>query len=197
MISLLEGVLLTRELERVEVLTDGGLGFELAIPLSVLETLPREGERVRLHTYLVVKDDGWQLFGFASAHERKVFQRLLGATGVGPALALGMLSTLSASRVVRAIREKDIATLQGVPRVGRKKAERLVLDLAERMDDLQGDDADSVRPQGEDAEDAIKALVSLGYGQADAERAVRKALEQQGAGTSVPELIRTALAAVR
>ncbi len=197
MISLLEGVLLTRELERVEVLTDGGLGFELAIPLSVLETLPREGERVRLHTYLVVKDDGWQLFGFASAHERKVFQRLLGATGVGPALALGMLSTLSASRVVRAIREKDIATLQGVPRVGRKKAERLVLDLAERMDDLQGDDADSVRPQGEGAEDAIKALVSLGYGQADAERAVRKALEQQGAGTSVPELIRTALAAVR
>lgn len=197
MISLLEGVLLTRELERVEVLTDGGLGFELAIPLSVLETLPREGERVRLHTYLVVKDDGWQLFGFASAHERKVFQRLLGAAGVGPALALGMLSTLSASRVVRAIREKDIATLQGVPRVGRKKAERLVLDLAERMDDLQGDDADSVRPQGEGAEDAIKALVSLGYGQADAERAVRKALEQQGAGTSVPELIRTALAAVR
>ena len=197
MISLLEGVLLTRELERVEVLTDGGLGFELAIPLSVLETLPREGERVRLHTYLVVKDDGWQLFGFASAHERKVFQRLLGATGVGPALALGMLSTLSASRVVHAIREKDIATLQGVPRVGRKKAERLVLDLAERMDDLQGDDADSVRPQGEGAEDAIKALVSLGYGQADAERAVRKALEQQGAGTSVPELIRTALAAVR
>ena len=197
MISLLEGVLLTRELERVEVLTDGGLGFELAIPLSVLETLPREGERVRLHTYLVVKDDGWQLFGFASAHERKVFQRLLGATGVGPALALGMLSTLSASRVVRAIRETDIATLQGVPRVGRKKAERLVLDLAERMDDLQGDDADSVRPQGEGAEDAIKALVSLGYGQADAERAVRKALEQQGAGTSVPELIRTALAAVR
>lgn len=197
MISLLEGVLLTRELERVEVLTDGGLGFELAIPLSVLETLPREGERVRLHTYLVVKDDGWQLFGFASAHERKVFQRLLGATGVGPALALGMLSTLSASQVVRAIREKDIATLQGVPRVGRKKAERLVLDLAERMDDLQGDDADSVRPQGEGAEDAIKALVSLGYGQADAERAVRKALEQQGAGTSVPELIRTALAAVR
>ncbi len=197
MISLLEGVLLTRELERVEVLTDGGVGFELAIPLSVLETLPREGERVRLHTYLVVKDDGWQLFGFASAHERKVFQRLLGATGVGPALALGMLSTLSASRVVRAIREKDIATLQGVPRVGRKKAERLVLDLAERMDDLQGEDADSVRPQGESAEDAIKALVSLGYGLADAERAVRTALEQQGAGTSVPELIRTALAAVR
>jgi Holliday junction DNA helicase RuvA len=197
MISLLEGVLLTRELERVEVLTDGGVGFELAIPLSVLEALPREGERVRLHTYLVVKDDGWQLFGFANAHERKVFQRLLGATGVGPALALGMLSTLSASRVVRAIREKDIATLQGVPRVGRKKAERLVLDLAERMDDLQGEDADSRRPQGEGAEDAIKALVSLGYGLADAERAVRAALEQQGAGTSVPELIRTALAAVR
>ena len=116
MIVLVDGVLVTRELDRVEVLTDGGVGYELLIPLSVYEGLPRTGERVRLHTHLAVKEDGWQLFGFADAHERKVFQRLLAASGVGPALALGMLSTLSAVRVVQAIRERDIATLQGVPR---------------------------------------------------------------------------------
>ncbi|HLV25814.1 MAG TPA: Holliday junction branch migration protein RuvA [Gemmatimonadales bacterium] len=196
MISLIDGVLTARHLDRVEILTDGGVGYELAIPLSVLESLPREGERVRLHTWLVVKDDGWQLFGFSNVHERRVFQRLLGATGFGPALALAMLSTLSASRVVRAIREKDIATLQGVPRVGRKKAERLVLDLGDKVEDLQLDDSSERRPEGEGAEDAVRALVSLGYSQADAERGVRSALDRHGAGATVAELIRAALAAV-
>jgi len=196
MISLIDGVLTARHLDRVEILTDGGVGYELAIPLSVLESLPREGERVRLHTWLVVKDDGWQLFGFSNVHERRVFQRLLGATGFGPALALAMLSTLSASRVVRAIREKDIATLQGVPRVGRKKAERLVLDLGDKVEDLQLNDSSERRPEGEGAEDAVRALVSLGYSQADAERGVRSALDRHGAGATVAELIRAALAAV-
>lgn len=194
MISLVEGVLTQRDLDRVEVLTDGGIGYEMAIPLSVLESLPREGERVRLHTWLVVKEDSWQLFGFASLHERRVFQRLLGATGFGPALALGMLSTLSASRVVRAVRDRDIATLQGVPRVGRKKAERLVLDLADKMDDLQVEDSSLRRPEGEGADDAMRALVSLGYTQGDAERSVRAALDQLGGSATVPELIRAALA---
>jgi Holliday junction DNA helicase RuvA len=118
-IAHIAGTLLAKELDRVEVMTSGGVGYELLVPLSVYETLPKIGETVRLHTYLVVKEDGWLLFGFASAFERQVFQRVLDAKGVGPALALGLLSTLSADRLVRAIREKDIVTLQSVPRVGR------------------------------------------------------------------------------
>src|SRR5688572_32926042 len=120
-------------------MTAAGVTYELTIPLGVYEALPRKGEACTLHTYLVVKEDSWQLFGFATAFERRVFQRVLDAKGVGPALAIGMLSALSAERLVRAIREKDLATLQGVPRVGRKKAEQLILDLAEKMDDLAAD----------------------------------------------------------
>jgi Holliday junction DNA helicase RuvA len=103
-ISQIAGTLLAKALDRVEIMTSGGVGYELLVPLSVYETLPKPGEAVRLHTYLVVKEDGWQLFGFSSGFERQVFQRVLDAKGVGPALALGMLSTLSAERVVRAIR---------------------------------------------------------------------------------------------
>ena len=129
MIVQVAGTLLTKELDRVEIMTQGGVAYELAVPLNAYEALPKAGEQCALHTFLVVKEDGWQLVGFTSAYERRVFQKVLGAKGVGPALALGLLSSLTADRLVRAIREKDIPTLQSVPRVGRKKAEQLVLDL--------------------------------------------------------------------
>ena len=196
MIVQVSGTLISKEIDRVEVMTAAGLGYELLIPLSVYETLPKLGDLVALHTYLVVKEDGWQLFGFSTALERRVFQRVLGAKGVGPALALGMLSTLSAERLVRAIREKDIPTLQSVPRVGRKKAEQLVLDLADKLDDIQTLPAGVGRPEAAGTEDAIRALVSLGYANADAERAVRAALDEGGAGMGAPELIRRALSRV-
>src|SRR3954469_18275708 len=134
MISQVSGTLVSRELDHVDIATAGGVTYELLIPLGVYETLPRPGEPVVLHTHLVVREDGWQLFGFSTPFERRVFRRVLDAEGGGPALALGLLSTLSAERLVRAIREKDIATLQSVPRVGRKKAEQLVLDLADKLD---------------------------------------------------------------
>ncbi|MDQ3697216.1 MAG: Holliday junction branch migration protein RuvA, partial [Gemmatimonadota bacterium] len=136
MIAHVRGKLVVKELDRVEIMTSGGVGYELAIPLSAYEALPKVGEDAALHSYLVVREDGWQLFGFSTAFERRVFQRLLAAKGVGPLLAIGMLSTLSAERLVRAIREKDIPTLQSVPRVGRKKAEQLILDLADKLDDV-------------------------------------------------------------
>src|SRR5262249_12088308 len=137
---------------------------------------------VTLHTHLVVKEDGWQLFGFATPFERQVFQRVLGAKGVGPALAIGLLSTLTAERLVRALREHDVATLQSAPRVGRKKAAQLILALADKSDDLStaprtpGIGAQS--PRGAGAEDAVRALVSLGYASPDAERAVREAIDE-------------------
>jgi Holliday junction DNA helicase RuvA len=196
-IAHVRGKLVAKELDRVEIMTAGGVGYELAIPLGVYEVLPKVGDEAGLHTHLVVRDDGWLLFGFGSAFEKRVFQRLLTANGVGPALALGMLSTLSAERLVRAIRERDLATLQSVPRVGRKKAERLILDLADKLDDVQVDvSSGAPRPEGAGAEDAIRALASLGYTTADAEKAVRAALDEGGRGLSAPELIRLALAKV-
>ena len=196
MIAHVRGKLVAKDLDRVEIMTSGGTGYELSVPLSVFEMLPKVGEETALHTHLVVREDGWQLFGFASVVEKRVFQRLLTASGIGPALALGMLSTLSADRLVRAIREKDLATLQGVPRVGRKKAERLILDLADKLDDVQGEVGGIARPDGAGADDAIRALVSLGYASVDAEKAVRGALDEGGRGLTAPELIRRALSKV-
>ena len=194
MIVHLDGTLIAKDIERVEVMTAGGVAYELQIPLGVFETLPRQGEQVSLHTWLVVKEDSWQLFGFSSLYERRLFQKLLTANGVGPALALGMLSALSAERLVRAIQEKDIPTLQGVPRVGRKKAERLILDLADKLDSIGGDGEGGVGRRGGGAsEDALRALVSLGYSSGDAEKAVRAALDSGGGGLSAAELIRSAL----
>jgi holliday junction DNA helicase RuvA len=198
MISQISGALATKDLDRVEVMTPGGVGYELLIPLGVYEQLPKEGETVSLFTHLVVKEDGWQLFGFGSAYERRVFQKVLSAKGVGPALAVGMLSTLSAERLVRAIRDRDVATLQSVPRVGRKKAEQLILDLADKLEDIGSGPAAGVgagvRPDGAGTDDAIRALVSLGYTTADAEKAVRAAIDGGAKGASAPELIRAALA---
>jgi Holliday junction DNA helicase RuvA len=198
MIAQISGTLVSKDLDRAEVMTAGGVGYELAIPLGVYESLPRVGEAVLLHTHLVVKEDGWLLFGFSSTFERRVFQRVLNAKGVGPALALGLLSTLTAERLVRALRDKDVATLQSVPRVGRKKAEQLILDLADKLDDLQVSAAPGVpRPEGAGVDDAIRALVSLGYSMADAERAVRQVVDEQGAGAGAAELIRSALGKIR
>lgn len=195
MIVHLEGTLVMKDIDRVEVMTDGGVGYELQIPLGVFETLPRVGEPISLHTWLVVKEDSWQLFGFSSLYERRLFQKLLTANGVGPSLALGLLSALSAERLVRAIMEKDIPTLQGVPRVGRKKAERLILDLADKLDGIGGDGDDGVARKGGGAsEDALRALISLGYSSNEAEKAVRVALDAGGTGLPAAELIRSALA---
>ncbi len=199
MIVQVAGKLITKELDRVEIFTDGGVAYELSVPLSAFEVLPKVGEKCMLHTYLVVKEDGWQLFGFTSAYERRVFQKVLLAKGVGPALALGLLSSLTADRLVRALREKDLAVLQSVPRVGRKKAEQMILDLADKMDQLQSSGAESGVGRGggsPSTEDAIRALVSLGYSNADAEKAVRGALETGAKSVSATELIRAALARI-
>jgi Holliday junction DNA helicase RuvA len=194
-IAQLAGTLVAKELDRIVVMTPGGVGYELVIPLGVFETLPKTGEQIQLHTQLVVRDDGWLLHGFSTPLERQVFQKLLTANGVGPALALALLSHLTAERLVRALLEKDLAALQAVPRVGRKKAERLILDLADKLDDLRAD-VSAPRPEGAGSEDAIRALVSLGYSAADAEKAVRTALDAGERGLSTTELIRHALSKV-
>lgn len=197
MISQITGRLISREIDRIEIMTAGGVAYELQIPLSVYESLPAAGKDVSLHTYLVVKEDGWHLFGFENVFERKLFQRLLSANGVGPALALGMMSALSARRLVRAIQEKDIPTLQGVPRVGRKKAERIILDLGEKLDDLAMSDGQKAsRPGGAAADDAMRALMSLGYSLGESEKAVRAALDGGAKPSEPAEVIRAALSKI-
>jgi len=193
----IEGKVLHKDLDRVELMTQGGVAYELLIPLNVYESLPRVGESALLWTSLVVREDAWLLFGFVSAYERRVFQKLLGAKGVGPSLALGLMSTLTADRLVRAIRDKDVTTLQSVPRVGRKKAEQMILDLADKLDDAQAPvEPSGSRALGAGVEDAIRALVSLGYTIADAEKAVRAVLDGGKRGLSATELIRAALAKI-
>jgi Holliday junction DNA helicase RuvA len=195
MISLITGTLASKDIDRVVVMTSGGVGYEVEIPLGVFESLPRQGENVSLHTSLVVKEDSWKLFGFSSVMEKNLFEKLLTAKGVGPSLAIGMMSALSAPRLIKAIREKDIATLQSVPRVGRKKAEQLILDIGDKLDTIGGSgDGGSARTGNVVADDALRALTSLGYTPAEAERGVRAALDGGNWGSSAAELIRAALA---
>jgi Holliday junction DNA helicase RuvA len=155
----------------------------------VLERLPANGSRIQLYTELVVKEDGWALFGFDRAGDRTVFQRLLSASGFGPKLALALLSTLGAERTVRSIRQRDIAALSTVSGIGKKKAERLVLELYDRFAELP---AELPPVGGRPGEEAVVALGRLGYPPAQAEAAVRDALAG-GGKTDTAQLIRRAL----
>lgn len=197
MIAQVSGSLLVKELDRVEIMTAGGIAYECQIPLSVFETLPALNGAVLLHTHLSVREDAWHLYGFSSPHERAVFQKLLVAKGVGPALALGIMSALTAERVIQAIREKDVTTLMRVPRVGRKKAEQLILDLADKMDSIGGTVtvAGKSVPASSNSNDATRALVTLGYTQMEAERAVKGALDA-GVSSELSVLVRAALARI-
>ena len=191
MIAGVRGVLAAKSGERITVATPGGVNYEMSVPLGVLERLPAEGASVELRTMLVVRDDAWLLFGFDADYDRSVFQRLLGATGVGPRIALALLSTLGATRLVRALKESEFAILCTVPGIGKKTAERMVIELKDKFGDLvtPGATAPSISPV---AEQAVQALVNLGFGHPDAERAVRAALSADGPGNAA-ELIRGAL----
>ncbi|MFI5309976.1 MAG: Holliday junction branch migration protein RuvA [Gemmatimonadales bacterium] len=199
MIARLVGTLAAKGIDRIEVMTASGVGYEVLIPLGVLERLPRVGEGVSLLTALVVKEDGWLLFGFSTVEDRKLFQTLLGASGVGPALALGLISALGSGRVVRAIRDRDLVTLQGVPRVGRKIAERLCVELGDKMKDFAPESTPLAGAAAMDggAADAVRALVALGYASGDAEKAVRKALDGKAAKGATADVIRSALAVLQ
>ena len=188
MIASITGALVHRDPTGIVIDTAGGTGYLIEVPLGVFERLPAEGAQVHLVTELVVREDGWFLFGFDSAKERMVFRRLTGASGVGPRLALAILSTLGADRAVRAVRDRDLAALASVSGIGKKKAERIVLELTDRLDDLPA--AEAV-PQP--SADAVRALMGLGYPAAAAETAVR-AVTQGGAPDDTAVLLRRALA---
>jgi holliday junction DNA helicase RuvA len=189
MIASVTGVLAARDGETIVVQTEGGVGYQVTVPLGVAGRLPPPGGRITLHTELVVKEDGWSLFGFDSAAERRIFQRLLGASGFGPKLALALLSALGAERTVRSIRGRDLAALSSVSGIGRKKAEHLVLELRDKFDDVALEPAAEPTPG---SDEAVRALVGLGYTPGTAEDAVRAALAA-GSSEETPQLIRRAL----
>lgn len=192
MIRRIRGVLLGRESDSVEVLAGDGLGYEIHVPLGLLDSLPATGEEVEFHTMLVVRDDAMELYGFGSARERELFRRLRTVSGVGPRLALAILGALPTDRVVGAIRSRDHATLQTVTGVGKKTAERIAIELADKLDDLG--EAEPGLPTGGASAAAVQALRALGYGQIESDDAVRRAVQAlDGRGVDTEELVRNAL----
>jgi Holliday junction DNA helicase RuvA len=189
MIATLRGTLSDRSGDTIVIQTEGGVGYAVTVPLGVAERLPGPGSRCSLFTELVVREDGWTLFGFDRAHERAIFQRLLTASGFGPKLALALLSHLGPDRTVRAIQSKDLAALSTVSGIGRKKAERLVLELHDRFGELA---AEPGPKGGSPAEEAHRALTSLGYQPGAADDAVRAVLAQ-GPADDVAVVIKRAL----
>jgi Holliday junction DNA helicase RuvA len=189
MIATITGVIAERSGESLVIQTEGGVGYAVSVSIGVAQRLPARGARVTLFTELVVKEDGWSLYGFDSAIERQVFRHLLSASGFGPKLAIALLSALGPERTVRSIQTRDLSSLSSVNGIGRKKAERLVLELQDRFSDLVVE-ARGARVNG--TEEAVRALMGLGYGLTAADDAVQAALAE-GTPNDTAQLIRRAL----
>ncbi len=194
MISRLRGQLLSRSPEGlVEVETAGGVVYEAEVPLTVLQRMPTPGAPVELRTLQVVRAESIELYGFLDDGERDLFRMLTTVKGVGPKLALQALSAYSAPRLARALAEKDVQALVQVSGIGRKTAERMVLELWDKVSELAvAATAGTTGPEAMRSQEAVAALVALGYTFTDADDAVRRALED-GGGDSTEELIRSAL----
>jgi Holliday junction DNA helicase RuvA len=196
-IGSLRGRLARKSIDEV-TLEVGGIGWRVLIPLSTYEALPAEGEEAALVTHLHVREDELTLYGFAASRERRLFETLIGVSGVGPRLALHVLSRLTPDRFVTAIRRQDLATLTGISGVGKKTAERLVLELKDKVAEFAEVDAAEGEPVRltTNGEDAVKALIALGIGRAAAERAVQQSLSE-APDAAAPELTRRALSSIR
>ncbi|HTO07630.1 MAG TPA: Holliday junction branch migration protein RuvA [Myxococcota bacterium] len=193
MIARIEGVLVEKSPEAV-VLDVHGVGYELRVPLSTFFDLPDEGKTVRLRVHTHVREDAFLLYGFATELERTLFRLLLGASGVGPKLALAILSGLPADKLIAALRSGNLAALVGIPGVGKKTAERMVVELRDKVAGLET--ATPARAPLDDAAAAAEsALVNLGYPRAHAEKAVRRAFEALPDAPGLESLIKEALRA--
>ena len=183
MIAHVRGRLAAKSADRVVVETAGGVGYEVTVPLGVMERLPGTGAEVTLATELVVREDGWSLYGFLDESERRFFQRLTSVSGVGPKLAVAVMSALGVERGARAVREKNIALLSSVSGIGKKTAERLALELGDKVNEFVDGAGGAARaPLATGAEAALKALERLGYSTVEADRALREALADNGGG---------------
>ena len=178
MIAMLTGQLVSKGTDQVIIEVAGGIGYRVLIPLSTFYALPDEGT-VKLHIHTHVREDALLLYGFLTADERALFILLLSVAGVGPKLALNILSHASPRDLRQAISSSDVKRLATLPGIGKKSAERLVLELKEKIDklDLAGDALDRGReavivPAHDQSEDALSALLNLGYKEAQARKAL-------------------------
>ncbi|HNW78720.1 MAG TPA: Holliday junction branch migration protein RuvA [Candidatus Competibacteraceae bacterium] len=176
-----------------------GVGYELEASLTTFQTLPELGADVTLHTHLVVREDAHTLYGFASTAERSLFRHLIRVTGIGPRLALLILSGMSVEAFGRCVRDNDVVALTRLPGIGKKIAERLVIEMRDRIGELGADPTRVVLPGGATGtaainpiDDAISALIALGYKLPEASRMVN-AVDSDGLGSEA--IIRLALQA--
>lgn len=197
MITFLNGILAEKQPTRI-TLDVGGVGYEVFIPLSSYDKLPRSGETCRMLTFDYVREDTHQLFGFVTEDERRMFLLLLGTNGVGPKLALSALSGLSVRDLKAAIVEEDIKRLSSISGLGRKTAERIVVDLRDKIGEAEALEAtaglERNTPEGLRIRDAVLALLALGYKQAAADKMVADVARRENADTwTVEEVIKQAL----
>ncbi len=193
MIGWLKGTLLEKRPPWL-LLDVGGLGYEVEAPMTVFYGLADVGAEVSLYTHLVVREDAQLLYGFLSRQEREMFRALIRVNGIGPKMALAILSGIETERLVESIRSQDTRALVRVPGVGKKTAERLVIEMRDRLERLGLGSVDTSLAAADGVtNDAVAALEALGYRGRDAEQAVRQIAEP---GLTSEELIRRALRAL-
>ncbi|MEO8648550.1 MAG: Holliday junction branch migration protein RuvA [Acidobacteriota bacterium] len=198
MIAYLSGKL--REKQANQVIIDvGGVGYEVFIPLSTFYELGDEGSDIELRIYTHIREDTLQLFGFKTVRERDLYLKFISVQGIGARSGITMLSGMSVDEIVRAIQTNDLARLTTIPGVGRKTAERLVVELRDKLDELKTgsiesavDGAGAGRQSDEIFDDALSALVNLGYQKNAAEKALMQAV-RDGVEPNVQKLLRAAL----
>lgn len=199
MIAYLSGKLLTKHANSV-ILDVNGVGYEITIPLSTFYELEENGSDVSLRIYTHVREDTLQLFGFKTAREREIFLQLITVSGIGPKLGITVLSGMSADDLVGAIRTNNLARLNSVPGIGKKTAERLVIELRDKIAQLSSPELEQEFASKQESatssdavyEDALSALVNLGYQKTIAEKALRSAI-QEGTANTVQALLRRSL----
>ncbi|HEV2276262.1 MAG TPA: Holliday junction branch migration protein RuvA [Acidobacteriaceae bacterium] len=195
MIAHLRGRLLSKHPQQA-IVEAAGVGYDVVISVPTFTALPAEGVEVALHIHTHVREDTLALYGFLDRGEKRIFERLITVSGVGPKLAVTILSGLSAERLVAAIRSQDHATLTTIPGVGKKLAERLVVELKDKLDDLAS--APAGVEAGPLADDVLSALVNLGYQRPVAQKAIAAAAgKDKKAAENFDTLFRAALAAIR
>jgi Holliday junction DNA helicase RuvA len=176
-----------------EVVVDvAGVGYRVAIPVSTFYRLGEPGSDVELRTYTHVREDTLALYGFLTGAEQELFERLISVGGVGPRLAVNILSGIEVPDLVAALRTSDVSRLTRVPGVGKKTAERLIVELKDKMPVAVADETPAAPPSGGPKEDLLSALVNLGYSRGEVERGVDRAVREDGSGR-FEDLLRRAL----
>ncbi len=175
------------------VVEAGGIGYELSVPLSTYERLPAVDSDVRLLTHLHVREDMMRLYGFATPEERELFRMLIGVSGIGPMLAMAVLSGTSVEMFRKAVLNSEVALLKSIRGVGARTAERMVLELRGPVGRMTPGEGGAVGPEDTAGIAAVAALVSLGFSRSKAEDAISSVRKKLGSGAALEDLVREAL----